>query len=173
MTTDSVAQTPTIEDAVSTITRYLKPGFVEEWRRLTLALGYGRLGRTLCGITITEEPSTNGYSYTPKRTASRRKEPCIWGRNFTRSGNITRNTRHNCGPECSWSYREALDWAAETPYHYQATGSHQSVLTECASCLCGLPLHFHSVPASRDGKLSGMHHQKCEFESREAVAPNL
>ena len=89
-------------------------------------------------------------------------------------GNVTRNRRHACGPECAWTSQEALDWAARTPMHLRGAETLQSVLTGWASCLCGLPPHSHSVPASDDRKrLVEMRYQHCEFRSREPVVPNL
>ena len=175
MTTKSVAQAPTIEDAVSTLAPYLKPGFAQEWRDLTLALGFSRLGRALCQVVV---PETNGHHVTlapPKPTLTQRRtaDLCPWGRKISKSGTTTRNTRHTCSAVCKWTYREALDWAATTPYRYPDTDPRISVLSGCASCLCRLPLHYHGKPASRDGKLMGMQNQQCEFQSREPVAPNL
>ena len=171
----TTATQPTVEEAMAAITPYLKPGFAQEWRDLTLALGFGRLGRALCRVVV---PETNGHHVTlapPKPTLTQRRtaDLCPWGRKISKSGTVTRNTRHTCSAVCKWTYREALDWAASTPYHYPDTDPRISVLSGCASCLCKLPLHSHSVPASIDGELRGMHHQKCEFESREAVAPNI
>lgn len=107
---------------------------------------------------------------TPRRTNGRRASPpdCRFGLRYSARGQVTRNRKHGCGPECSWSAREALDW--NPPYKVSIGGEHVELhprlvpVLPCARCDRRAGDHWEAV-CDADGHFQGFRAIKeCEYE---------
>ena len=81
---------------------------------------------------------------------------CPYGYKPTKSG-MVRNRKHKCGPECSWSSEEALEWCRVTPYKVRPgveITSHLVPVLPCAKCDRPRRDHWEAVGGD-DGRLQG------------------
>ena len=94
---------------------------------------------------------------------------CPYGYKPTKSG-MVRNRKHTCGPECSWTARECLDWASAAPYKVSDTDGHaitiQSRLVPVPPCAkCDRPRRDHwETVAGDDGRFQGFRQiEACQY----------
>ncbi|MCH8007546.1 MAG: hypothetical protein IIC91_01650 [Chloroflexi bacterium] len=90
---------------------------------------------------------------------------CPYGYKPTKSG-MVRNRKHTCGPECSWSSEEALEWLRETPYKIAPGLEIMSRLVPvppCAKCDRPRSNHWEAV-AGNNGRFQGFRRiPECDY----------
>lgn len=72
-------------------------------------------------------------SASPPRHTNGREVDCRFGWKYGRKGK-TRNRKHVCGPECSWTGHECHEWLASHPYHVVGAETVQPRLVPAAPC---------------------------------------
>lgn len=157
----------TIEQAISELTPFLRPGFASEWRRLTQACGTRALGKALRYVVV---PQANGHRE-PKPAPTRRApngtrhESCPWGYNVSAKGALSVNRKHRCNVACRerWTGQQCLDWCRRTPY---PTQTEPSRFEPHGTCECGKANTEHwEMAADANGFLTGMRFIPCEYRS--------
>ncbi len=110
--------------------------------------------------TLIAQATSNGHAPTLKLPPPRKatKAACPFGRKYTAKGRQTRDRRHTCGPECSWTGQEALAWASETPYKI-APGveilPRLVPVSPCANCDRKRSDHWEPATDPVTGRLTG------------------
>ena len=51
-----------------------------------------------------------------QRRSNGRKNDCRFGYKYGARGQLMRNRKHRCGPECSWDNAQVSEWLRTTPY---------------------------------------------------------
>ncbi len=53
---------------------------------------------------------------TSRRSNGRKANDCRFGYKYGAKGQLQRNRKHQCGPECSWDQSQVSEWLRITPY---------------------------------------------------------
>ena len=126
--------------------------------------------------TLLAQATSNGHQPTlklpPLRKAS--KAMCPFGWKYTAKGKQIRDSRHMCGPECSWTAAEAFAWLRETPYRTSPGVKVLPRLVPAPPCVnCDRKRSDHWEPAADPvtGRLTGYRAIKeCKYTPAEKGA---
>ena len=115
-------------------------------------------------IVRTPTRRTNG------RTNGRRPD-CRFGWKYGKKG-ATRNRKHVCGPECSWTARECLDWNPPIKVRGKLTMQTRLVpVPPCANCDRTRADHWEPAADKVTGRLTGYRAIKeCKYAPSERQA---
>ena len=110
---------------------------------------------------------------TPRRSNGRKANDCRFGYKYGAKGQLQRNRKHRCGPECSWGVEEVREWLRTTPYKI-APGveilSRLVPVPPCANCSRPRSDHWEAV-ADDNGRLQGFREiAACQYTSVERGA---
>ncbi len=85
---------------------------------------------------------------TPRRSNGRKPADCRYGYKYGARGQLMRNRKHQCGPECSWDNGQVSEWLRTTPYKV-APGveilSRLVPVPPCANCDRSRSDHYEAV----------------------------
>ena len=110
------------------------------------------------------------------RRTNGRKPNCRYGRKYTKNG-VTRNRKHQCGPECQWTTKQCLEWAHKPITMLTPSGKLIQVarrlvpLPPCANCDRTRADHWEPAADKQTGRLTGYRAIKeCTYQTSAAPA---
>ena len=105
---------------------------------------------------------------TPRRSNGRKANDCRFGYKYGAKGQLQRNRKHQCGPECAWNNAQVSEWLRTTPYKI-APGveilSRLAPVPPCANCNRRRSDHWEAV-ANDAGLFVGFRAiQECSYRA--------
>ncbi len=86
-----------------------------------------------------------GYRKQSVNTNGHRPNDCPFSYKYSAKGQLQRNRKHVCGPECSWGREEVSAWLRDTPYPGFDTPPRLVPVLPCTRCSRKRSDHYEAV----------------------------